>query len=282
MGAVIRIREIISSRTKYFDVGIAGPLAGFVAAIVLLIYGFSNLPEQEYLLQYNPEYAAYGDNFIEKAYQNIDFPVFKVGKNLMFLILENTVVLHPERIPNSFEMIHYPVIFAGYLALFFTALNLLPIGQLDGGHITYGLFGERISKIISATLFICFVTYAGLGLSNPFMPQEELLIYIPLQILLYYVMFSKISTSKKEVLILSLSVFAFQYLLSYLFNGIQGFQGWLFFAFILGRFLGVYHPKAQDESSLTNGRKVLGWIALLVFILCFSPEPFTFEIPPKP
>ncbi|QNL22920.1 site-2 protease family protein [Hyphobacterium sp. CCMP332] len=279
MGALIRIKQTILSRKKYFDVGIAGPLAGFVVALVVLVYGFTHLPELEYLFKYNPEYAKYGRDYAQYVYKDMDFGVFRVGKNLMFIILENLLVDDPSKIPNGYEMIHYPIIFAGYLTLFFTALNLLPIGQLDGGHITFGLFGTKNSRIISAILFIIFVFYAGLGWTTPFLPTQELLITIPLQLGLYYFIFAKVSPKRMDVILLAVGTFSIQFLLSFLIPGIEGYQGWLFFAFILGRFLGVYHPGALDQRPLSPARKLLGWICLIIFILCFTPKPFVFEIP---
>lgn len=278
MGALIRIKETIFSRKVYFDVGIAGPLAGFAVALVVLIYGFTHLPPLEYLFQYNPEYAKYGADYAKYVYEDFEFGVFKVGKNLLFIILENLLVDDPSLIPNGYEMIHYPIIFAGYLTLFFTALNLLPIGQLDGGHITFGLFGTLWSRRISATLFVAFVFYAGLGWTNPYQSTEELL-YIPLQIGLYYVLYSRMSPKRMNIVLLAVSTFTGQFLLAYIFPSIMGYQGWLFFAFVLGRFLGVYHPGAIDQRPLSTGRKILGWLCLLIFVLCFSPQPFTFEIP---
>lgn len=279
MGALIRIKQRIFSRKHYFDVGVAGPLSGFVVALLVLIYGFTHLPEVEYLFRYNPEYAKYGKDFAQHVYQNMEFETFRVGKNLLFIILENLLVDDPAKIPNGYEMIHYPIIFAGYLTLFFTALNLLPIGQLDGGHITFGLFGTKYSRIISAVLFVVFVFYAGLGWTTPFMSGEDLLWNIPLQIGLYYFVFQRMSPKPMDVLLIAVGTFAIQFLLLYIFPTVQGYQGWLFFAFILGRFLGIYHPGAIDQRPLSPGRKVLGWISLLIFILCFSPRPFVFEIP---
>jgi membrane-associated protease RseP (regulator of RpoE activity) len=279
MGALIRIKQQILSRSTYFDIGIAGPLSGFVVALIILIYGFTHLPELDYLFKFNPSYAQYGNEYAKYVYQDIDFGLFKVGKNLLFIILENTLVDNKALIPNGYEMIHYPIIFAGYLSLFFTALNLLPIGQLDGGHITFGLFGTKISRIISAILFVSFVFYAGLGWTSPFMTNLDMLTYIPLQIVLYYFIFSKMSKKKMDIALLAIGVFAIQFLLAYLIPGIMGYQGWLLFAFVLGRFLGVYHPGAYDQRPLTTGRKILGWLCLIIFILCFSPQPFIFELP---
>ena len=70
-GAFIRIRQKIKSRLEYFDVGIAGPLAGFVVAIFVLSYGFTHLPEPEHIYNIHPEYEVFGpkmlSNFKERT-----------------------------------------------------------------------------------------------------------------------------------------------------------------------------------------------------------------------
>jgi len=179
-------------------------------------------------------------------------------------------------------MIHYPLIFSGFLAMFFTAINLLPIGQLDGGHVVFGLFGYKKAKIISEILFLVFMFYAGLGWVHPFLPTEELLYMIPINIGLYYLAFGKMRKKPLDILLLAVTVFTIQFLLGYIYPGIVGYPGWLIFAFLIGRFLGVHHPPALVDDKLDLKRQVLGWIALLIFVLCFSPRPFIFEIPQFP
>ena len=66
MGAFIRIKENILSRIKYFDVGVSGPIAGFVVAVMMLVYGFTHLPETEYIYEIHPEYEVFGEGFEEK------------------------------------------------------------------------------------------------------------------------------------------------------------------------------------------------------------------------
>lgn len=63
MGAFIRIRQRISSVSQTFDVGIAGPLAGFVVTLVVLFYGFTHLPPKDYVLEIHPEYQLFGDEY---------------------------------------------------------------------------------------------------------------------------------------------------------------------------------------------------------------------------
>lgn len=279
MGAVIRIREYIQSKKIHFDIGIAGPLAGFVVALGVLFWGFTHLPPQEYLLEVHPAYEEVGPNWQEKAFdkstEGAEPGQVYLGKNLLFLFFENYVATQPERVPNALEVIHYPWLFAGYLALFFTALNLLPIGQLDGGHILYGLVGYKWHGRVATMLFVALVFWAGLGIPTP---DPELGGQMLLNLLIYgfflYYLFGRMHLSTTGRLILALSVLLGQLLVSYMIPGVNGYTGWLLFSFLIGRFLGIYHPRSPIEEPLSTGRKMLGWLALVIFILCFSPEPF--------
>ena len=109
-------------------------------ALIVLFYGFTHLPPPEYIFQIHPEYEQHGLNYAEIVYKNQPDTIIDVtiGKNLLFAFFENYVA-DPARVPNAHEIMHYPFLFAGYLSLMFTCLNLLPIGQLDGGHVVYGL-----------------------------------------------------------------------------------------------------------------------------------------------
>src|SRR5690606_28919895 len=120
----------------------------------------------------------------------------------------------PERVPNPYEMIHYPWIFAGFLALFFTALNLIPIGQLDGGHVLYGLIGNRLHRKTSAVLFIIFILYAGLGTVNPYESTDDLLLGIPLYLGFLYIIFSRLTPSAQTNFLVALAVLSVQFFIA--------------------------------------------------------------------
>ena len=273
LGAIIRIRERIKSRKVFFDIGIAGPLAGFLVALGVLYYGFTHLPPQDHIFTIHPEYAMYGDNYAQHVYQE-DTSTMALGNSLLFLFFKKFVASDPTLIPNQYELIHYPWIFAGYLALFFTVLNLFPIGQLDGGHILYGLLGGKKHAYVSLTLFFLFVFYAGLGLVSPQDSLEALLIEIPLYLGFLYATFQKLSVERITRLSMALSVFTAQLLVLHWQPYWVGYQGWLLFAFLLGRVIGVYHPPTSQNAPLDTKRKVLGWVALFIFVICFSPQPF--------
>lgn len=129
-GAFIRIRSAIYSKRVLFDVGVAGPIAGFIALIPFLISGLA-------LSKQVPGIAEQGD--------------LVFGTPLLLSFFEH---LFFPGIPSSDIYLH-PIARAAWVGLFATALNLLPIGQLDGGHILYAVFGERhklMSKLTLAAL----------------------------------------------------------------------------------------------------------------------------------
>ncbi|MFN8690533.1 MAG: hypothetical protein ACK5XL_11090, partial [Cyclobacteriaceae bacterium] len=63
------------------------------------------------------------------------------------------------------------------------------------------------------------------------------------------------------------------YVLATVFPGIKGYSGWLFFGLLLGRFVGVPHPPAEVEEKLSLGRQILGWLALVILLITFVPNP---------
>ncbi|QMU29685.1 site-2 protease family protein [Adhaeribacter radiodurans] len=276
MGAVIRIKDRIFSKKEFFDVGIAGPLAGFIVAIPLLWYGFTHLPSPEHIFTIHPEYKKYGLDYASKVYQNTGGSM-ALGKNLLFLFFEKYVAPDPALVPNQYELMHYPYLFAGFLSLFFTAMNLLPIGQLDGGHILYGLIGFRNFNRISPVFFIIFIFYAGLGVVGPHTPPDERYWQFILYAVYLYVVFEKITPNVKIALTLTIIMFCLHVGLAFIFPGTKGYPGWLVFGLLLSRLLGIFHPPAPDEAPLSTGRKVLGWFAVLIFLLSFSPAPFLYE-----
>jgi membrane-associated protease RseP (regulator of RpoE activity) len=117
-GAFIRIRSIIYSRKVLFDVAVAGPLAGFVVLVPALLLGLAKS-------KIVPGIAVQGD--------------FVFGTPLLLAVLQGA--FFPGA--SDADIYLHPVARAAWVGIFATALNLLPIGQLDGGHLVYALFGER-------------------------------------------------------------------------------------------------------------------------------------------
>jgi membrane-associated protease RseP (regulator of RpoE activity) len=235
-GAMIKIRERIQDSRSLFDVGVYGPLAGFVVALGVLITGFLTVPPIEYLYAIHPEYEAMGRVVIRPG-------TLTTGKNLLYYMLEK-LVANPNLPPMS-EMYHYPLLFAGWLGCFVTALNLLPVGQLDGGHVVYAMFGRRIQSMV-ARVFV--ITIVILGLPS----FVEWLTYIGFTV------------AGSEFEGFPYPVWVRQY----------SWSGWIFWAFILMRFVRLDHPPVTHEVPLDKTRMVIGWLTILIFVLCFTPAPF--------
>ncbi len=117
-GAIIRMRGPILSRRALFDIGVAGPLAGFVVAVVALIVGL-------HLSTVVDRTATFG---------------LQLGEPLLLQFV-SWLVIGP--LPPEADVVLHPIGFAAWFGLFVTSLNLLPIGQLDGGHVAYALWGRR-------------------------------------------------------------------------------------------------------------------------------------------
>ncbi len=146
MGAVIKTKSPIYSKKAMFDIGAAGPIAGFIATLVVLIYGFTHVPGEQYILHIHPDYFStdYGKGGLGLIF----------GDNLLFLFMKWLFVNPADFFPPMSEIYHYPFLCVGWFGLFITAMNMIPIGQLDGGHISYALFGEKKSYTIASIAFI--------------------------------------------------------------------------------------------------------------------------------
>ncbi len=272
-GAVIRIQDRIFSRREFFDIGLAGPLAGFVVAVPLLIYGFTHLPPLAYLFQIHPEYARFGADYARHVYPPGAPGGITLARPLVYRLLEAGLA-DPARLPHPNELLHYPVLLAGALSLFFTALNLLPLGQLDGGHILYGLLGARRFNRLARGLFIGFIFYAGLGLFSVRTAPETWLYWGPAYALYLGLVCWRALPTPRQGLALAAAIGAAQVAAASAAPGLLGNPGWLVFGLLLGRLTGIYHPPAPDDRPLGRGRRWLGWAMVVIFVLCFTPSPF--------
>ena len=154
LGAVIRIRSPIPHKRALLDIGASGPLAGFVVALAACVVG---LPQSRVVD------AGY---FEQLPFANPE-PFWQLGAPPIFAIL--SAWLMPVIEPGDMVLLS-PVAFAGWVGLFITAFNLFPVGQLDGGHVSYAVFGPWHRYIARAT----FALLIGLGLHGIFWKMLEL------------------------------------------------------------------------------------------------------------
>ncbi len=135
-GAFIKIRSAIPSRRALFDIGLAGPLAGFVVAVPVAVIGVltSGTP-----LDHSGNWIYFNDPLLIRLISKL------AG-----------IPLDPNTPTNPYYM-------AAWIGLLVTSLNLMPVGQLDGGHGTFSLFGGRAHKIIGRVAFIIMAALAFLG-----------------------------------------------------------------------------------------------------------------------
>lgn len=216
MGAFINMREMPKNRRDLLDIGIAGPFAGFIIAVPVLFIGLT-------LSTLGPVTAAPEGGFLEGNslfYLLAKYLVFGKllpapaglsGAALLWHWLQFFFTGSPLPIGGEDVFIH-AVALAGWAGLLVTSLNLIPAGQLDGGHILYALFGEKIR-------------YA-----------------FPL-------------------ILVALAILGFFW---------SGWWLWLGILFLFGR----AHPDLRDEiTELDPRRRLLAWLAILLFLLVFAPVP---------
>jgi membrane-associated protease RseP (regulator of RpoE activity) len=193
LGAFIRIRQPIRTKRMLFDIGIAGPLAGFAVAIPALFVGLA----MSHVVQ------------LPKSAEGM----LSLGEPLAFKAAA-WLVWGP--IADGFSLNMHPVAFAAWFGLLATALNLFPIGQLDGGHISYAVLGRHSTRVTLAAIGVAIV-----------------------------LTFFSLSWLVWTVLMIGM-LFAF----------------------------GPKHPRTVDEHvPIDRTRLVLSLVALVVFILSFTPAP---------
>ncbi len=188
-GAIIRMRAPVTDRRALFDIGVAGPIAGFVVAVIALVIGLR-------LSTVVPVQTGYG---------------LHLGEPLLLQFV-SWLVIGP--LPPTADVVLHPIGFAAWFGLFITSLNLLPIGQLDGGHVAYALWGARQRNVAIAL--------------------------VPILMLF----------------------------------GWLGWKGWFLWVGLAGM-MGLAHPPVRNPDRELGGARVLvGWAALVIFVLTFSWEPF--------
>ncbi|MCX8050593.1 MAG: site-2 protease family protein [Chlorobi bacterium] len=244
LGAVIRTRSPIRSRAALFDIGVAGPLAGFVVCVVYLVVGFLTLPGKEYLFTIHPEY---------RSLPEIPTYGLTFGDTLLFAALRHALAAPDAFVPPMNEVYHYPFLCVGWFGLFVTALNLLPIGQLDGGHVLYAMVGRwqhRIGRWVVIALAV-----VGIG---PILDALRVMLHgdhpDTLMQLLQQLLLPPLDTVARIV--------PWAY---------SGWSGWLMWA-VLARFLfGIAHPPIDDPRPLDSRRMAIGILAMVIFVCSIAP-----------
>ena len=192
LGAFIRIRQPIPTKRQLFDIGIAGPIAGFMVAVPVLLIGIS----LSRVVPLPP-----------------DFQGLELGEPLLFKAVSWLRWGTP---PEGYSINMHPMAFAAWFGLLATALNLFPIGQLDGGHISYAVLGRR-STIVTVAMVLCLI---GLTFRS------------------------------------------------------SSWTVWTMLTIGMLLIFGPRHPRTLDEDvPLDRGRLLLALLALIMFILCFTPAP---------
>lgn len=194
-GAFIKILSPMPSRRAVFDIGVAGPIAGFIALIPIALVGIATMematPEQV---------ANSGGGIVFSDPLLMRFFAYLFGIDLQF------------GIGNAFY-------YAAWLGLLVTALNLIPSGQLDGGHAIYAVFGKTVHKLTGRIAFPVMAVLSVIGM-----------------------------------------IF---------FNSPSG----LLIAVILAIMMRVGHPEPLEQTPLDPKRKVIAFLTLVIFALCFVPFP---------
>ncbi len=193
-GAFIKIRSPMPSRRAVFDIGVAGPIAGFIALIPVAVLGIITLQPASAEQLANPGGIVFSDPLLMKLIALFSGADLDAG-------------------------VRNPFYYAAWVGLLVTALNLIPSGQLDGGHAVFAIFGETVHRWTGRIAFLLMASLSILG----------------------WVFYSSPS-------------------------------GFLI-AILLAVMMRIRHPVPWDQTPLDAKRKVIAFLTLAIFALCFLPFP---------
>ncbi len=218
-GAFIRMNKPPRTLASMADIGYGGPLAGVVVAIVLCYIGLE-------LSEVKPALSMPDNSWTE-------------GNSILYWALKK--LAHPEMRPDEDVWLH-PMAWAGWLGLLVTNLNLLPAGQLDGGHIVYALLGpkkhEKIGKWVHILVLLLGICGVICHIALAYEPTSDFLNKTNLR-----------AIAQRGT----------------------GMVFWLVWALLL-KLIGGRHPQIQDLTTpLRPARIALGLLAMLIFVLTFTP-----------
>ncbi len=143
LGAFIRIKSPFQNKRALFDVGVAGPIAGFVFVIPALFVGISH----SYLIAKGSVTGGYS-----------------IGEPMIFRLVGRLLLGYA---PERQDMMAHPIAMAAWFGLLATSLNLFPIWQLDGGHIAYAILGRKLQKKLSVAATVALIAISFLGWPIP-------------------------------------------------------------------------------------------------------------------
>jgi membrane-associated protease RseP (regulator of RpoE activity) len=214
MGAVILMRGRIRSRDALLDIGAAGPLAGMVVALPVLAYGIAQSPVLP---------APSGDYFQE-------------GHSILYMLLLRAL---KGPFPEGHDILLSPTAFAGWVGLLVTMINLIPVRQLDGGHVACALLGERFDAL--SRVFRRLLLPLGLGVG------------------LYFGLPAFLSGVRGEALFEAVG------------PGMQWLVWWLLLSMLGGGGRGQREHPLPDPGELSAGRRRVALGTLVLFGLLFMP-----------
>lgn len=251
-GALIKTRNMFPTRKALFDIGAAGPIAGFIVCIIFLIIGFSTLPPKEFIYTIHPEYTLLGGDIPDTG--------LHFGNTIVFSFLADVFANPSGWLPPMNEIYHYPFLCVAWFGLFVTTLNMLPIGQLDGGHIVYAMYDKKQHKIAKYAWYIILIIGFGslLSFSITFLENFDYpySIYISLQDNLLPALID------------------FRNLAPWYFDG---WGGWIFWALITRFFIKIPHPEIPLYDELDSKRILIGWITIIILLLSISYDGIYFK-----
>ncbi len=218
-GAIIKIRSPIVDRNALIDVGAAGPWAGILMALPVLVYGLS-------MSEVRPVLPASG--------------AMTEGNSIMYLAIK--YAMFGRILPSGgYDVFLHPTAFAAWIGILVTMINLIPIGQLDGGHVAYGYFGNkyaRFSKILHQTLPVLAILTGTYVYLDSLMAEHTQL----------EAMSSGLAASMPWFL-------------------------WFVLLFLMKKMgKGMYHPPVEEDEA-SPGRRLLAIATGILFILIFMPVP---------
>lgn len=180
-GAFIKMKSPILTRKALIDIGATGPLVGFILSVIACIIGLKM-------------------STVIPLHRTEEF--FMLGDSILFSLLVKFIF---GNIPAGHDVLLSPVAFAGWIGLFVTSMNLIPVGQLDGGHIAYALFG-RFHFYISR-IFVFIIAILGIFYWYGWLVWAMLLLFLGLDHPPILVWESRLSLSRRIIGIVSFIIF---------------------------------------------------------------------------